>query len=206
MRYALPGETGQGAGDRRAREALARGSPSRSSSRRPTASTRCARSPVSTAPGAVDLAFAEARRPRGDLKGAVVANQLARLGGYPVVRRGRGRRSSRRTAVPPAVADRGCGWPRRATARRASTAITSSRAGHRPQLCAAARRACWTGSTGRGGHRAPSCTSRSTTTAYVACVADRSRATATQDGATQLIERRLRGRPAGRATESGGCR
>ncbi len=75
------GGDGQGPRRRRSRIVLARRRYRGDRAVAPTASTRCARSPASTAPVAA-IWRSPNPTPRRRLKGAVVANQLARLGGY----------------------------------------------------------------------------------------------------------------------------
>ena len=122
VRYALPGERV------RVRVIADHGTywhadASRSSSRRPTASSRCARSPASDGAGCCDLAFAEPDAARR-LKGAVVANQLARLGGYQWRDEADAAAEPVGDAAPPGGAP-GSGWTPPPTAARAFTAITA---------------------------------------------------------------------------------
>ena len=124
VRYALPGETVRVRVDRADRGSywhadvveVIEPSPDRVDSLCPIAGVDGA--------GCCDLAFAEPAAVRR-IKGAVVANQLVRLGGYRMACRGRrGRRTGWRPSAPPAGAP-GCGWTPRRGAVRAFTAITA---------------------------------------------------------------------------------
>ena len=111
---------------------------SRCSSRRPTGSIRCVRSPVSTARAAA-IWRSPPRTPARRLKGAVVANQLAKLGGYRLARRVRRGRRTGRHRRRDRLAHQGQAGHLRRRPRRLPP-LPQRGAGHRPAVRTAAAR------------------------------------------------------------------
>ena len=139
VRYALPGETVRGAGDRRPRILLARRRCRGARSRRPTGSSRCARSPASTAPAAAIWRSSTPEAARA-LKGARGGQPAGAAGRIPLARR------SRRVAEPVGTGGRdrlahpGAAGHLGADGRAGFPPLPQRGAGHRPALRAVARR------------------------------------------------------------------
>ena len=140
VRYALPGRRVRARVTGTA-DPIGMQRPSRSSSRRRTASTRCARSPVWTAP-AVATWRSPIRRPPGGSRARWWPTSFARLGIFRM-----GGRPSRSVPARRAAGAPGCGWPSAPTGGRFPP-LPQHRTGHRPALRATARTACSTGSIG----------------------------------------------------------
>ena len=198
VRYALPGETVRAAGHRRTRILLARRSGRGARALRRTASTRCARSPGPTAPGAAT--WRSSTRPRcGGSRGrwwptswSASADTGGRCGGAtaePVGRR------ARRAGGP------GCGWTVGADGRAGLSPLPQQRVGHRLR-CAQlprrhARRICRTSGVGAGD--ASACRA-STTTAHGTWCGGRARTRR-----TRVVEGALRRCSAGRGAQLAGA-